>query len=178
MRSFWKLNWRRKLKRIYYAIANYHLWRITRFISNCFYWLRTHTYNRYHIINIKSPNNGYKWGWIDRDHAMFYGMFHLLCDFVEKEMFPHSSTPSVAGIKLSHKHALEKAKIQFGEESWEYRACKDQFGATDKLLDLYWWYKFEHPEIRKPQEGDWDYVYKLETQKMRELLDVRDSMWT
>ena len=48
------------------------------------YWLRTHTINRYHIVNL-SGQGGYKWGWIDRDHAILLACFALLDDFMTKE---------------------------------------------------------------------------------------------
>jgi hypothetical protein len=48
------------------------------------YWLRSHTVTRYHIIDISGQDN-YKWGWIDRDHAMYLACFKILVDFVEKE---------------------------------------------------------------------------------------------
>ena len=48
------------------------------------YWLRCHTFTRYHIIDIRGQDN-YKWGWIDRSHAMYLACFALLVDFVEKE---------------------------------------------------------------------------------------------
>lgn len=57
---------------------------ILSFLSNVWYWIRCHTYNRYHIINI-SGRAGYKWGWIDTDGQMLLVNFKLLCDFIEKE---------------------------------------------------------------------------------------------
>jgi hypothetical protein len=48
------------------------------------YWLRCHTFTKYHIVDIRGQD-GYKWGWIDRSHAMYLACFTLLVDFVEKE---------------------------------------------------------------------------------------------
>lgn len=48
------------------------------------YWLRCHTFTKYHIIDIRGQD-GYDWGWIDRSHAMYLACFALLVDFVEKE---------------------------------------------------------------------------------------------
>jgi hypothetical protein len=58
--------------------------RIKVFGCEPFYWLRTHTVDRYHLIDIGGMD-GYKWGWIDRDHAMLLANMRLLCDYVEKE---------------------------------------------------------------------------------------------
>lgn len=60
--------------------------RASKLLDTFYYWLRTHTINRYHIINIKnSVGYKYKWGWIDRSEMMLIANFKLLCDYVEKE---------------------------------------------------------------------------------------------
>jgi len=180
MRPFKKLNFAAKLKRIKYWFVNYKRWRISRAISNCLYWLRTHTYNRYHIINIKSPQQGYKWGWLDRDHVLFLAMFRILSDFIEKEVFTYSPIPSIAAIKLGHKRILEQLKkdVDAGARSFEYEMTKISYDNLDKLLDLYRWFNIDYPKLKVPQDGDWDYVYKIESEKMKELIDARAGMWT
>jgi len=60
------------------------------------YWLRTHTINRYHLIDIrdKGEGHGYRWGWLDRDEVMLLACFTVLRDFVEKEEpFEDGSAP-------------------------------------------------------------------------------------
>jgi hypothetical protein len=47
------------------------------------YWLRCHTFTRYHIIDIRDEK--YRWGWIDRSHAMLLANFKILVEFIEKE---------------------------------------------------------------------------------------------
>lgn len=53
--------------------------------KNWWYFIRCHTYTRYHIVNCRSPQNDYCWGYRDKDTLMFYACFSLLKDFVEKE---------------------------------------------------------------------------------------------
>lgn len=53
-------------------------------ICGLYHWIRCHTWNRYHIIDIRNESD-YDWGWIDRDRAMFLACFKILEDFVEKE---------------------------------------------------------------------------------------------
>lgn len=57
---------------------------LKRFLLDIPYWIRTHTYNRYHIINIKTKDI-YEWGWIDQDHKIFLACFKCLEYFVEQE---------------------------------------------------------------------------------------------
>ncbi len=74
------------------------------------YWLRCHTFNRYHIINV-SGQDGYKWGWCDTPQKMEYACFKLLVDFVENE-FP-------------------------GHIDWDHEQMRD---TRDEFLELYrWW---------------------------------------
>lgn len=54
-------------------------------ICGAYHWVRCHTWNRYHVVNISGMSD-YKWGWIDTDNKLLYTSFKLLCDFVEKEL--------------------------------------------------------------------------------------------
>jgi hypothetical protein len=55
-------------------------------IENIWYWIRTHTYNRYHLLDLRSDVGiVYKWGWIENDTAMMLSCFNILRKFVEVE---------------------------------------------------------------------------------------------
>lgn len=53
--------------------------------KNWWYFIRCHTYTRYHLIDCRSKENDYSWGYQDVDGLMFYTCFNLLKTFVEKE---------------------------------------------------------------------------------------------
>jgi hypothetical protein len=55
------------------------------FWSEPYYWLRTHTIHRYHMVDARAPQNGYHWGWFDRSGLVLFAAFAVLVDFVEKE---------------------------------------------------------------------------------------------
>lgn len=48
------------------------------------YWIRAHTFDRYHVINI-SGIDGYRWGWSDADHRIELAMEKIFLEFYEKE---------------------------------------------------------------------------------------------
>ncbi len=169
MRSFMNLTSAAKCKRIWFRIVNYKRWWIYRTLDTLFYFIRTHTYNRYHIINIKSPDNGFRWGYVDADHKMFLAMFKILCDFVENEL-----NGSVCGYTLIN---VERAKIEHGENSWEYKTHKSGYERDQKLLSLYNWFKNDHTKMVDNLDY-YDELYDLETAKMKELIELRGSMWT
>lgn len=56
--------------------------------STAWYWIRTHTYNRYHILDMRCPGYGvdYRWGWCDRSELILIAPFQLLKAFVEEEV--------------------------------------------------------------------------------------------
>lgn len=91
-------------------------------IGDVFYWIRCHTYNKYHLINI-SGQDDYKWGWIDRDRAIMLACFKLLCDYVEKES---------------------------GIVDWEW--CETSKDYRNDMMYLYNWWKVERPRKLKEIE--------------------------
>jgi hypothetical protein len=54
-------------------------------IQSMYWWVRYHTVNRYHVIDIGSKENGWTYGYSDTRELMLYAMFSLLVDFVEGE---------------------------------------------------------------------------------------------
>lgn len=49
-------------------------------------WLRYHTTHRFHKLDLRSAGDDYRYGYLDRDHAMLLACFKCLCEFVEVEM--------------------------------------------------------------------------------------------
>jgi hypothetical protein len=54
-------------------------------LRDVWYWIRCHTYTRYHILDLSRSPYGYKWGWLDRPEAMLIANFQLLTDYVDLE---------------------------------------------------------------------------------------------
>ena len=92
MRPFRSLSTEKKLKRVYHSVVDFFRYRVIGSymgggIVGAWHWVRCHVWNRYHVIDIgKHSATGYRWGWIDCDNAMMLACFHLLVEFVEKEL--------------------------------------------------------------------------------------------
>jgi len=71
-------------KRLRRWFEHHHKWPIKQ-IGQAVYWLRTHTYNKYHMIDCRNPRNGYKWGWIDRSEVILFANMAILVEYLEKE---------------------------------------------------------------------------------------------
>ncbi len=192
-RKFNNLTTKKKMRRIAYAIGDFFRYRVWGHynggVKGVWYWIRTHTYNRYHIIDIRGADGEYKWGWIDRDHAMFLACFKLLTEFVERE------TPEI-GINET---PLETYGVEDGDESLEY--IKAQIARHEEVRALYDWWKTgrkkEHDECAAladklpepvglrysgPKWDEWrkkeeELEQKDEDMLMR-LMAIRRSLWT
>ena len=101
-------------------------------VSNVKYWLRTHTYNRYHILNLgKSEQEnpyGYEWGWQESADLLLLANFKILRDFVEQ------SQPS--------------ALLSTSEEDIAY--TESQNAKYNECMALYkWWIKERFVEYER-----------------------------
>jgi len=56
---------------------------IKRPFHDIWYWIRCHTINRYHMLDLRTKE--YRYGWMDQDWRMFHACFNCLVEFVEKE---------------------------------------------------------------------------------------------
>jgi hypothetical protein len=92
------------------------------FFSNLWYWLRCHTFDKYHLVDIRTPE--YRWGWMDRCDGVLYACFALLVDFVEKE----GGLP-VESEDLLWAAAGREAQLLYAWWKWqraeEHRQCRD-----------------------------------------------------
>lgn len=157
-------------------------------LSNAVYWLRTHTYNRYHIVDIREaePENpdGYRWGWLDRDHVLLLAAFTVLRQFVEREKPCDGGQP------------------REGAEQWEVDAIARQKANHDEIMALYRWWTVErfaeYAAWEKARDSAYDtYCASREDEALREvwmalenaeharddemlhrLVAVRHAMWT
>lgn len=136
---------------------------IINFIINIPYWIRTHTYNRYHIINLKkhrSTSIDYKWGWIDKDYALLMVNFIILCDFVEEEKC-------------------------FKKIDWRWSEGHQH--AAKEIKELYRWWRFgrnrewemmevlkNHDEIYNAEEA----LHKRDEEMLIRLIKIRRFLWT
>ena len=153
-----------------------------RHLSTALYWLRTHTYNRYHMLDMRSKVNGYEWGWHDRSELILFANMALLRDFIEKE---HAFDCHVDW-RSAEELAAAGEKEQDGNE-----ACRDAHAAAKKeMLAIYdWWMEgrpaehkkyddlltsaYSDPLIETPVPGT--SLIKIELVETPELRELRDQ---
>jgi len=117
------------------------------------YWLRCHTFTRYHIIDIRGQGE-YDWGWIDRSHAMYLACFKLLEEFVETE------DPTVGLRTEADYRGNPSDEFYVQDDEWnKYHkpAIDYQLANEREVRALYDWWKTgrkqEHDALDKILEG-------------------------
>lgn len=167
-------------------IRTWFIWPVRHPVAEAWYWLRTHTVNRYHIVNLKNPRNGYKWGWIDRDQAILFACFNIFQDFCEKEK----------GLD-SLKFQAECDWKEWGEGAAEMRATK--YAEYQEAKSLYDWWTggraAEHAEVDalydkldrnvivdQPSWDSWNARYVAlparDDEMLLRLMKIRNTLWT
>jgi GTPase SAR1 family protein len=157
-----------------------------------FYWIRTHTKDKYHILNLKEaePENkeGYKWGWIDRTNALPLAAFLVLRKLVEEER-PWNCSERIKKLE------------EEGDENGELTALREQQKDYEEIMSLYnWWVKdrFEENEQFEKNLNDCYNTWKKdpteenkqkwfdaegarnkrEEEQLIRLVKIRNCLWT
>lgn len=110
------------------------------------YWLRTHTYNRYHILDLRRAElenpDGYRWGWTDRCYSLMLANFLVLRDFVEQEK-PWSLSDYIAKLEAN------------GDPNGELPSLRKQQADYEECMLLYrWWVKDRFDEYREFEQRE------------------------
>lgn len=165
-------------------------------VSDIFYWIRTHTKDRYHILNLKEaePENkdGYRWSWLDRSEVLLISSFLVLRMFVEQE----GDNPGFGNLSALIKEAEENGDLY--KQLDTLRAKQKDY---EEIMFLYnWWVKdrfeeykvFEttlentykkYKETRSDKDRDaWFEAEgaksKREEEMLIRLVKIRNHLWT
>lgn len=141
------------------------------------YWLRTHTYNRYHILDLRNKVDGYDWGWIDADAQILYACFNILVSFVEKE------SPTVGNHKTPEEWMSPDHEWQEGEREH----LQEQIDKELEIRAIYDWWKTERKKAKDDSEKESTTIAMFEKREafdakdeemLIRLMKVRRSLWT
>lgn len=167
----------------------YNIWfTITRPIKRAHYWLISHTIRRYHILDLRQPDE-YKYGWQDTDTRILYANFNLLNEFVKHEM-PNFYCPTLEECENEQFGFSNKAqrdayfKILDLHNWWNYERKIEQFN-IDNLRDAYHHRKYDQKIRDQETEKMWNSLQEAETNfadketdMLINLIKIRRSLWT
>ena len=166
------------------------LYKIWHCISDAKYWLRTNTYNRYHMVDCRSKQNGYKWGWKDRCELILFANMSILQSFIEKECSPGHVAWDSDDI---HINAMKEMRTIY---AWWTSIRKVDHDAYDTMLgeaysgplvfepveDMKGYSRLVHdPELRALRDKAREVEAALEAkdeEMMIRLIKIRHFMWT
>lgn len=120
-----------------------------------FVWfLKYHTTHRYHLLDLRSPVNGYRWGWLETNDEILFASFAALVSFVEVQ------------------------KGFEGHIDWD--ADNEQKNVRSEALALYGWWTKERSEERKDTKPiiEEEQLNKKDDDQLRKLIAIRHHLWT
>lgn len=158
-------------------------WR--KYVTDPWYWFASHVIpsRRYHMLDLRQPKPGYRYGWCDSDSQITYALFNILNNFVKNEMSDNycpseEEVEANPGLLLQRNQWLEVKAIHYW---WNVDRLRQQ-KAHDELLHA--WSeerKADGPNLQQL----WDDMKKAEKaldEKEEEmiirLIKIRRSLWT
>jgi len=115
---------------------------VKHFFKDIWNWIRYHTYNRYHMLDLRTKK--YRYGWMDQDWRMFHACFNCLVEFVEKE--------DGLGMLEYQIEAWQNDKNCTPEE--QEKLAKEAKELFEEVKCLYEWWK----EGREKEENEIDHL--------------------
>jgi hypothetical protein len=188
-----------KLQRVDYPIR-YFLCRTTfdRFLlpmecqmRNIYWWVRHHTINRYHVLDLRQPphcnffqnDDAYAYGWRDTDTRMLFAMFNLLCQFVEKEL----DTVDVDAGRLVQNPELRPQYEAYVEIKALYHYWKTERHQMQRQYNqaLDEWSDLRRKAPKEEVDAIWNELNALENkindtedEKLLRLIKIRRYLWS
>lgn len=128
---------------------------IARPIKDGWYWIKSHTYRKYHLLDLRQPCDKdditnidcYQYGWCDVPEKMLYAMFNLLKEYFDEE--PYDLTTHYTRVQIEADQGLKNQQHYYDEA---------------KAL-LHWWQVERKQELTKiyQLQHDWHEARKDDT---------------
>jgi hypothetical protein len=134
------------------------MYRLKGKLDRAYQWVRTRTWCRYHILDVRGP--GYSGGYRDCDTIMLYANFKILVDFVEIEMdgvFMEEVPPGT-------------------HEDWETTHFEHKVEKEQEIKALYEWFVVDR--FRWKLAFTHEESYEVEQMMLHRLIEVRPYLWT
>ena len=152
------------------------------FRNNIWDWIKYHTWDRYHIVDIRNKQCKYKYGYCDIVERIFYASFVLFQEFMEKE-YPGDIDWEDADMIEIGKELKELYQWWNVDREIAFKKCDEKFRIMRKhqeeegIIDVMFGFK----ETKEMVEWYKEYSYLVDTkdQEMLErLMKIRKHLWT
>jgi hypothetical protein len=143
---------------------------IERALDHVTYWLRCHTYNRYHILDMSNKTNDWDWGWKDADSQLLYATMAILVMHIEKE---HCYAKEILTGELDY--PLDE-HLKPVEEQCPHMLSQELDEA--EALAIYKWWKYERAANYKLQDEAMDaHMAKYPTKRVVEKVTKEGTLY-
>lgn len=177
-----------------------HLWRVkvSMNIDHFFYWLKSVTYKKYHLLDLRQPKNddhidNYRWGWLDECDQLIYANFNILVNYYEGvKNCKYSYDATDEGIAKLEKEFNDPEDIGIESQIHMLKEVKDlrQYWVIDRKnstreIDRLRtdWYKNRN-EDKKTGNERWNKLnkaeedfYNEEEEMLIRLIKIRRGLW-
>lgn len=162
---------------IYESLSNWIRRNIISPISTFKYYIRSHSIKKYHLLDLRSKEYNYRWGWIDADSQMLLAMMKIMENFIIEQDTVNRL------IWLKEEEVKDPDLKDF---NWH-----DSIKFCEDLLEIQKWWRVDRAknhELLEEQHGKIsDYLayfaaeeklIKEDDNMMKKLIDMRGRMWT
>jgi hypothetical protein len=123
---------------------------ITQFFETVWTWFHSYLIRKDHLVDCRSPENDYEWGYLEPAEQMFYSCFALLVTYIEKNKpfkfhyNPDGPKPTLEKVAEVHRIKLDnQAYVNYAEELLAEAIKNWEVGR--EMVTLYNWWKLERP---------------------------------
>jgi hypothetical protein len=155
-------------------------------LRDAYWWVRYHTINKYHMLDLRQPD--YKYGYLEPDTKMLYAMFNLLNEAVDTGHLYIPSEDEIQDAEDYERHALQCQRDEYLEvkaiHHWWNVERLEEHKAEKDLLDR-WHTLFSIDRSSTEAKQLHEQLSEMETlhhQKEEEmtirLMKVRRHLWS
>lgn len=185
--SFWDYSKWREEQKVKYPKRYFVFYTIPLFLSKYspkefkYYLTNRFVFNSIYMTPSKKylkPGNYY-----ELEDVMFHGLFGAVVDFVEIECASIGRITDRTYKKKWFASFRPERSRELGIKHLKESHEVDPMGYHQELLDLYLWYVDEYPRIYEESEKSVDLdlsdkLYRVENEKLKQIIDLRNYMWT
>jgi len=187
----------------FFLVKTLPMWwrvKIAMNISHWWYWFVSHTYRRYHSLDLRQPytdtEDDYDWGWLDEDRQMLFAMWNVFVSYIEtsnKSKFNYG----IDDISRFEEEIKESPEIERGaleqqlnflkeaKSLYEYWTINRKVNLKKKDALLKDWHDHHKEDKRTGDDSRWRVMREFESkfdeeeeQMLIRLIKIRTGLWT
>ena len=184
----------------FFAETLRHWWavRITMNIEQFWYWIRSHTYRRYHILDLRQPHtdsdDDYRWGWADPDSQMLFAVWNIFVSHVDQinaSKFNYGTSEeslNALRTRIKEEEDCSNSQLEYLLEAkalYQYWTIDRKVNSKKKTSLLRDWHTHRQEDKKSGNKERWNALRKFEAdfdteeeEMMIRLMKIRRNLWS